>query len=71
LEKIWSTDPLKRLNEEIKRRADVVGVFPNPAALLRLASARTAPTRPWFRRPVAATAARTQFGLTGFHPATT
>ncbi|GAB2899586.1 hypothetical protein GCM10027074_77730 [Streptomyces deserti] len=37
--KIWSPNPLERLNREIKRRADVVQVFPNPAALDRLAAA--------------------------------
>jgi len=36
--KIWSTNPLERLNREIKRRADVVQVFPNPAALDWLAA---------------------------------
>jgi putative transposase len=35
--KIWSTNPLERVNKEIKRRTEVVGVFHNPAALLRLA----------------------------------
>lgn len=34
---IWSTNPLERVNKEIKRGTDVVGTFPNPAALLRLA----------------------------------
>src|SRR5437764_14512867 len=37
--KVWATTPLERLNKEIKRRTDVVGVFPNPEALLRLAGA--------------------------------
>ncbi|GII79099.1 hypothetical protein Sru01_40810 [Sphaerisporangium rufum] len=37
--KVWSTNPLKRLNREIKRRSDVVGVFPSPDALARLAGA--------------------------------
>ena len=37
--KLSSTNPLERLNKEIKRRTDVVGVFPNPEALLRLAAA--------------------------------
>lgn len=38
-QKIWSNNPIERLNKEIKRRADLVEIFPNPAAFLRLATA--------------------------------
>ncbi len=37
--KIQSTNPLERINREIKRRVDVVQVFPNDDALLRLVTA--------------------------------
>ncbi len=58
--KLRSTSPLERVNREIGRRSDVVGIFPNDAALLRLAGmllleqttsgwsgAATYPRHPW------------------------
>jgi hypothetical protein len=58
--KIWSSNPLERLNKEIKRRTDV-GVFPNPEALLRLAGAYWSRPTTNGRSPTAATSPKTRW----------
>ena len=47
--KLHSTNPLERLNKEIKRRADVVGIFPNEASMTASTILPTSPSSGWWR----------------------
>ena len=73
---ISSTNPLERVKKEIKRRSDVVGIFPNDAAIIRLVGAMMIETNDeWafrgFRRATGATVPSTAplhgAGVTGAH----
>ncbi len=39
MSKIWSNNPLERLNQEVKRRSNADGIFPNDRAAIRLIGA--------------------------------
>ena len=45
--KIWSTNPLERLNKEIKRRTNVVAIFPNDAAIVPLVGSQLEQQEEW------------------------
>jgi len=53
--KLHSTNPIERLNKGVKRRADVVGIFPNEASIMRLIEVMCRSSRTTNGKPRAAT----------------
>ena len=57
---LHSTNPLERLNKEIKRRSNVVGIFPTPESVIRLVGAILLEQDDEWAVPNAATSARSR-----------
>ena len=63
--RIWSTNPLERMNKEIKRRSNVVGIFPNDDAVVRVVGTVLIEQHDEWQIAHAATSARNRTALIG------